>query len=160
MFRIHPRREHGKVTKRARKSLPIDKLEFKKIRYDTPSDRRKLVKTGNEVRLNDKDMSFCEKLCVRLGNTNSAIFDILPDSFGKPSDKTEDVCSGFNVTNYEKVSTSEIITFESNSFLSMQEIIKSGNIDDLCPSSVVNELEIRTEDNMKIHYGIKLEKVE
>ena len=26
----------------------------------------------------------------------------------------------------------------------MQEIIKSGNIDDLCPSSVVNELEIRT----------------
>jgi hypothetical protein len=25
----------------------------------------------------------------------------------------------------------------------MQEIIKSGNIDDLCPSSVVNELEIR-----------------
>jgi hypothetical protein len=89
-------------------------------------------------------MSFCEKLCVRLGNTNSAIFDILPDSFGKPSDKTEDVCSDFNVTNYEEVSTSEIITFESNSFLSMQEIIKSGNIDDLCPSSVVNELEIRT----------------
>lgn len=26
----------------------------------------------------------------------------------------------------------------------MEEIIKSGNIDDLCPSSVVNELEIRT----------------
>jgi hypothetical protein len=69
VFGINPRREHGKVTKRARKSLPIDKLEFKKIKYDTPSDRRKLVKTGNEVRLNDKDMSFCEKLCVRLGNT-------------------------------------------------------------------------------------------
>jgi hypothetical protein len=93
------------------KSLPIDKLEFKKIKYDTPSDRRKLVKTRNEVRLNDKDMSFCEKLCVRLGNTNSVIFDILPDSFGKPSDKTEDVCSDLNVANYEEVSTSEIITF-------------------------------------------------
>jgi hypothetical protein len=75
-------------------------------------------------------MSFCEKLCVRLGNTNSAIFDILPDSFGKPSDKTEDVCSDLNVTNYEEVSTSEIITFESDSFLSMLEIIMSGNIDD------------------------------
>jgi hypothetical protein len=47
-------------------------------------------------------MSFCEKLCVRLiGNTNSAIFDILPD-----------VCSDLNVTNYEEVSTSEIITLE------------------------------------------------
>jgi hypothetical protein len=48
--------------------------------------------------------------------------------FCKPCTFTEDVCSDFNVTNYEEVSTSEIITFESNSFLSMQEIIKSGNI--------------------------------
>jgi hypothetical protein len=52
--------------KRARKSLPIDKLEFKKIKYDTPSDRRKLVKTRNEVRLNDKDISFCEKVVCQI----------------------------------------------------------------------------------------------
>ena len=105
-------------------------------------------------------MSFCEKLCVRLGNTNSVIFDILPDSFGKPSDKTEDACSDLNVANYEEVSTSEIITFESDAFSSMQEIIKSGNIDDLCPSSVVNEMEIRTRGQHENPLWYKVKKVE
>ena len=41
----------------------------------------------------------------------------------------------------------------------MQEIIKSGNIDDLCPSSVVNELEIRKRGQHEnpLWYKVKIE---